>query len=204
MRLSNLASLAALCALVTSCVTAGVPEMPRLASAEVSPDYYGSGFRRVGIMPFNGRDLRDSLNVSLQKSMQFEASRATPYEVVILSPHDSEGIEQSDPHRRGWYSPETVLELAQRYNLDAILFGTVTEERFYTPQLLSLTMDMVSAETGLVVWSSNLHLDANDERVRKGLHAYFADEQSPDHWRLAMISPERFGRFAAYQMARMF
>ena len=197
-------ALIACVALLGSCLTSPVPEMPRLASAEVSPDYFGSGFRRVGILPFKGHELRDSLSVDLQKSMQFEVARATRYELVLLSSVDFEGVDRSDPHRRGWYHPQTVIELAQRYSLDAILFGTVTEERFYTPQLLALTVDLVSAETGLVVWSSNIHLDANDTRVKEGLHAYYADTENPDSWRISMISPERFARFAAYQVARMF
>ncbi len=204
MKLQSLTAWAALAALSASCTNTPVPPMPFLASAEVSQDYYGSHFRRVGILPFVGQDLRDTLSASLQKSMQFEVARSTQYELVLLNPVDFEGIDQSDPHRRGWYHPTTVIELAKRYSLDAIIFGTVTEERFYTPQLLALTVDLVSAETGQVVWTSNLYLDANDRRVKDGLNAYYSDEENPNSWRISMISPERFSRFAAYQVARMF
>ena len=62
-------------------------------------------------------------------------------------------------------------------------------------------MDMVSAETGLVIWASAVHLDATDDRVVDGLKVYYGNETQEDDWRLALLSPERFARFAAFQVA---
>ena len=117
----------------------------------------------------------------------------------LLVPTDE--LEASDPHRRGWYSPRTIIGLAERYHLDALVFGTVTQERFYPPQLLALQTDLVSAETGLVLWSATVHLDASDPRVLDGLQVYYGLDEDPEAWRVALLSPERFARFAAFQIA---
>jgi hypothetical protein len=77
----------------------------------------------------------------------------------------------------------------------------VTQERFYPPQLLALQADLVSAETGLVIWSSTVHLDASDPRVLDGLQVYYGNEDDREAWRVALLSPERFARFAAFQIA---
>ena len=97
--------------------------------------------------------------------------------------------------------PPTFLD--QR--VDAILFGTVTQSRFYPPQILSLQIDLVAAETGVVIWSSAVHLDANDKRVLEGLEIYYgrktAGDESAPSWEVSLLSPERFARFGAFQIA---
>jgi len=110
-------------------------------------------------------------------------------------------LESSDPYRRGWYKPKTIIGLSRRYSLDGILFGTVTQERFFPPQLLALQVELVSAETGLVIWSGSVDLDASDERVVTGLRLYYSDDDDGENWRVALLSPERFARFAAFQIA---
>jgi len=189
--------------LATSCASTFRPKMPSLASAQVSNDFDTYEIRRVGLLPFHGSSLSLTEADELQDAFLSEISRATPYEVVLLDPRNIARVDHSNPHQRGWYSPRTVIEVSKRYNLDAVLFGTVTEERHFPPLRLSLTADLVSCETGLVIWSSRVHLDANDPRVRDGLRAYFAEEDDSEAWRLALLSPERFSRFAAYQVSSL-
>ena len=184
-------------------------QIPHLASAEVAPDFDTYEIRRIGLLPFEGREVSDTRSRVLQEAFLSEISRSTPWEIVILEPRDLELVAKSEPHRRGWYRPKTLIELARRHSLDAVLFGTVTEERFYPPQLLGLSMDLVSSETGLVIWSSSVHLDATDRRVLSGLQAFYGAADSDTEagegmsMKVALISPERFARFAAYQVASL-
>jgi hypothetical protein len=176
-------------------------EMPSLASAQVSNDFKTYELRRVGLLPFAGSEIDDAAREAFQLAFLSEISQSTPYEVVLLDRDDLEEIDESEPYRRGWYRPRTIIELSRRYSLDAILFGTVTQQRSFPPQLLSLEVEMVAAETGLVIWSSSVHLDANDTRVVDGLKIYWGDKEDARAWELALISPERFARFAAFQVA---
>ncbi len=197
----RLVLLAGIAPLLGSCLANYVPPMPLLATAEVSNDFDTYAIERVGLLPFSGKELATTEAQELQASFLSEVARATPYEVICLDADDLEMVEAGDPHRTGSYSPRTIIELSRRYNLDAILFGSVTDERFFPPQLLSLTLDLVSAETGLVVWSSSVHLDARDERVQDGLRAYYHVDDREKAWQIALLSPERFARFAAFQIA---
>ena len=188
------------------CVAPGPLEMPHLAHAEVSQDFETYDLVRVGILPFGGADLGQGMGSCLQLGFFSEFSEAAPYEVVLLDERDLEELDQSEPYRRGWYLPRTITGIAERYNLDALLFGTVVQQRPFPPQILSLQVDLVSAETGLVIWSSSVHLDAVDQRVRDGLEIFYegrrTDENAPE-WTVALLSPERFARFAAYQVASL-
>ena len=176
--------------------------MPRLANAVVSSDFESYTLRRVGVLPFTGRTLVPPQGEDLQRALHTELSQSTPFELVLLDGDDLAELDSSDPYRRGWYNPKTIIGLSQRYELDGILFGTVTQERFFPPQLLSLQVDLVSAETGLVIWSGKVDLDASDSRVLSGLKCYYGYNEDDDQsWRVALLSPERFARFAAFQIA---
>lgn len=187
--------------LLGACLTSRRAEMPRLANAVVSQDFASYPLRRIGLPPFAGRGLTEAQGLDLQRALHSELAQSTPFEIVQLDANDLAELEASEPHRRGWYKPKTIIGLTQRYSLDAILFGVVTQERFFPPLLLSLQVDLVSAETGLVLWSGSVHLDASDPRVVEGLELYYANEQEPEGWRVALLSPERFARFAAFQIA---
>jgi hypothetical protein len=195
--------------LLGGCLAPFAGTMPDLASARVAPDFETYTIRRVGLLPFQGRDLDDARSRGLQRALLSEVQRSTPWEVVLLDASDLEMVELSEPHRQGWYRPRTVIQLSRRHSLDALLFGTVTDERFYPPQLLSLSADLVSAETGLVIWSSSVHLDASDRRVLAGLRTFYGAgdgagiEDAETAWNVALVSPDRFARFAAYQVARL-
>jgi hypothetical protein len=188
---------------LVACVTGGGPRMHRLANATVSSDFESYSLRRVGITPFVGRELDRGHAIDLQRALHTELSQSTPFELVLLDEGDLAELETSDPHHRGWYAPRTIIGLSQRYHLDGVLFGTVSQERFFPPQLLSMQVDLVSAETGLVIWSAAVHLDASDQRVIEGLQVYYSNELENDDWRVALLSPERFARFAAFQIACM-
>jgi len=191
----------ALAALAPGCIFARPPRMPELANAVVSSDFETYALHRIGLLPFVGRGIESEQGLDLQRALHSELGQSTPFELVLLDTSDLAELEASDPYRRGWYKPRTIIGLSQRYNLDGVVFGTVTQERFFPPQLLSLQVDLVSAETGLVIWSSSVNLDASDQRVVDGLKLFYGTEGNEQDWRVALLSPERFARFAAFQVA---
>ena len=184
------------------------PRMPALATAQVAPDFDTYRLRRVGVMPFGAEGVSPEHREAIEDAFYAEVSQSTPYELVRLTERDLEAVQASDPFLRGWYSPETIIQVARRYSLDGVFFADVTRHQYFPPQRLSLSVDLVAAETGLVVWSSAVHLDATEKAVRDGVQAYFTDpggtatEHTPD-WELALLSPARFAQFAAYQVASL-
>ena len=201
------ASLAGLLALGGCSSTTQLEDVPLFARSHVADDFNSYGVHRVGLMPFQGRDVSTNLAASLESGLSTEIGRATPLEVLVLSDIDLDEVMRSEPYRRGRYDPRTVIELARRYRLDAILFGAVLENRFWPPQRLGISVDMVAAETGLVIWNGTVHLDTSDRALRDGLEIYFARAEeagaNQDNWEVSLLSPDRIARFAAYQIARV-
>jgi hypothetical protein len=204
-----LVALALLCAafLVPGCRSLKGERPASLASASASPDLASYPLRRVGLPPLLGSVLELQQGAELQESLQLELAAVAPFELVRLGAADVAEVRASEPHRRGWYEPRTVLELARRYQLDALLVATVTQLSTYPPQTLALQVELVACETGLPIWSAQIALDASDPRVRASLEAYerrhrtTGGETSPQ---LTLLSPSRFARFAANELARVF
>lgn len=197
------AALLVLCVLV-GC--AGPREVPRLGSARIVSDFQTYSLRRVGLLPPRGVPIDADQGAELTAALFAEFSAHTGYEVVSLDDHDLEAVPELEPYRSGKYRPGTILEVARRYRLDALWIPTVTDLQTHPPQRLGLSIDLVSTETGQAIWTASLQLDAARESVREGMRIWAEREVgdvSDTTWELTLISPRRFARFAAYQIATL-
>ena len=152
--------------------------------------------------------MQSSQSEPVQSGFLGELSRTTPFEVVYLGKEDLAEIPGSDPYRRGWYDPHTIIALAKRYQLDAVFVGTLADAQFFAPQRLAVQLDLVACETGAAVWSGAVHLDAADADVRDSLMIWASNPSASDYRGsepsdLALLSPRRFARFAAWQLSQL-
>ena len=178
-----------------------------MGSARVTSDFATYQVRRVGLVPFSAVD-KEVLAAhevgSLETTFHAEFAAGTNYDIVPLRGYDLTGVIPPDPFRAGWYSPEAILILRDRYRLDAILVGTITSRRIVSPQVLGMQLDLVSCETGATIWSSDLILDAARESTRDAIAIWARRELGePDGAAMTLLSPKKFAAFAAFQMARL-
>lgn len=202
MKRSLLAS-AVLLVLLGACRSTPEPHVP-LASARWVTDFETYRIQRVGLLPFHGAALDREYAEVLQQAFHAELVNATPYELVRLEASDLEEVPESQPHRRGGYDPRTILDVSQRYRLDGVLVGTVTDFQYFPPLRLGVQLELVSSETGATLWTSAVHLDASDAAVRRGLedfHRSRNDSLGDERWQLTLLAPRRMARFAAWQVA---
>ena len=180
-------------------------ERQQLAVTREAPDLHTYHLRRVGMVPFEGRDIDPERSRIMQGAFLLELGRVAPFEIVRLDADDLDELTYSEPYRRGTYQPKTLLELAERFNLDGVLVGTITQFNVYPPQVIGLELDLVSTETGMVIWAASLRLDAADSRVRTNLELYQRARERDANWeggvQLTLISPSMFARFAAHEVA---
>lgn len=178
-----------------------------LATARVTPDFKSYPLARVGLIPLAGRALDPEQQASLQDVLASELARSSAFEIVVLDARDLEEVPESEPMRRGCFRPATVLALARRYNLDAVLAGTVTDYQAFAPQRLGLSIDLVAVETGMAIWSGSVLLDASLEPVQQSLAAWHASQQvtecANESLDVYLLSPRRFAQFAASQIAQV-
>lgn len=199
----------ALAAALSGCVGTNAYVAPALASARVAPDFSSYEIRRVGVLPHDGVALEPNEADVFATSLFGEFSRSTPYEFVRVDLPDHEGVVESRPYEEGRYHPQTILELSRRFELDALLFPTIVHRKWFPPQQVSISVDLVAAETGLVIWSSVVHLDAEDPAVIDGLKIFYGfkpkvlDEWPDESWDTSLVSPAKFTRFAVHELAEL-
>ncbi len=185
----------------------GPATVPAIGSARIASDFESYSIRRVGFVPF--RPLHGAQSTAgdvraMETSFHAEFSTATPYDIVPLNASDLAEILPTEPFRRGWYPPEAIVAMRDRYRLDAILIGSVTARRLTPPLVLGAQLDLVSCETGQTIWSSDILLDASSANTRLALETWADRELGQEHAAsIALMSPRRFAHFAAFQMARM-
>ena len=184
----------------------GTRSVPPLGTARMTSDFETYALRRVGLLPAAGPRLGADQAADLQAAFFAEFSAATDFEIVALTEEDLEAIPSMEPHRMGDYRPATILAVARRYRLDALLVPTVTDIQTHPPLRLGLAVDLVSTETGQALWAASIQLDASRAAVQESLRAWTARESGETTdaaWELALISPRRFARFAAFQLASL-
>lgn len=181
------------------------PDPGPLATSHVAPDLATYSLARVGVPPLQAPDVDAANRLALQGALVAELARVMPYELVPLDEADLVEVHAHDAHRRGRHDARAVLEVARRYRLDGLVLATVTHYQPYPPQSLGLEVELVAIETGATLWSSSLQLDAADARVRARLERWHAGHKSDggnrESVQLTLVSPERFARFAAAEVA---
>ena len=194
-----------LCGIVLGACATTAGDDGALTRVRVTGDYESYRIARVGLLPFRGEEIDAEQGRALQSAFASSFGAVARFEILTLDDADLEEVPESEPFRRGWTKPATVLALGRRYDLDAILVGTVGEVQSFAPQKLALEIDLVATETGLPIWSASLVLDAGEERVRRAIEAWHASDrdggEAAESWELALISPRRFAEFAAAEIA---
>ncbi len=177
-----------------------------LARTRAVSDYPTYTLRRVGLLPIVGLEADPRRQAEFAQAFLFEFARTAPYEVVALDAAQIAEVDPSRPHERGAYSARTVLELAQRFRLDGLLVGEVTQLEVYSPQLLAVQLELISAETGLAIWASSVHIDGGDRALAPNFEHFRRmqrdDAQGSADLQVTLLSPARLARFAAFEIAR--
>ncbi|HKE01394.1 MAG TPA: hypothetical protein VKE69_10325 [Planctomycetota bacterium] len=172
------------------------PAPPRPVPSYKAPEFQTADYRRIVLVPFDDEAGAREQTDAIARVFGRELEKATSIEVVPLG-HAArvELAPRESPRRLGTYRVDAVLDIAARYGADAVLFGTVTAYRPYSPQILGLRAELVSATSGLVVWSVEAQFDLSDPTTLSSL----ALPPGTSDWDSVRVSP---GRLAALVSAR--
>ncbi len=177
--------------------------VPSIGTARAVAEFATYDIRRVGLLPPAGEGVDPEFSDALRDALATSFSAQTPYELVILGPTELEAVGRLDPARTGRTRAATVLELARRSALDAILTVRVVDLRPYEPVRLGLEVDLVTVETGLVAWSCRVRVDTADRTTREAMQAWQELVRSGGETErtVEFFSPRRIAEFAAAQAA---
>jgi hypothetical protein len=178
------------------------PKRYRSSPSFRAEDLTPSSIRRVVFVPIEDEANAGIARQAVQESLSREFEKATSIEIVTIDTAGHlEMARHAPPRRSGQYPLEAILALATRHGADAVLFGAVTAYRPYAPQRLGVRLDLISAETGLLLWSVFSDFDMSDEDAKNTLERVYrtqaAATQQSLSWDQAQNSPARFAQLVA-------
>lgn len=159
--------------------------------------------RRVMVLPFTEEPGVSAEKELVRASYVDELQKLRRFEVLPLPSDVSEVAILDASARKGRIGVEEVVALCNRYRVDAIVLGTVTAFRAYTPPRLGMRTQMVSVHSGSIVWAVDAMYDSNDRSMVSDLRHYYVNVETHDGnlhgWELDLLAPHRFCHYVAHR-----
>ncbi len=169
-----------------------------------SEEYNNMKLQRVLLFPFTIESNRDKVVNEVTEAFYIELQKIAKFSVVVPRKFEDILSQQKDIWTRGLISAGTIVEAKKRYNVDAIIFGTITQYQPYEPPTLGIKIGMFSTKTGNIMWSADAIFDSREASVIKLLKSYYKDnyqrKQSLYDWEIILLSMKRYTQFVAYHM----
>ena len=197
----------------TGCEITEVEEMVRSkwfteefdsVSYHKTDEYNNASLQRVLLLPFTIESQRDKVSVDITDAFSIELQRSAKFDIVEAQGFQDILSQQKDIWNRGLIRAETIVEAKRRYNVDAIIFGTITQYQPYEPPILGIKIGMFSAKSGNIMWTADAIFDSSQASVIKLLKSYhkkqYQRKQSLYDWNLILLSMKRYAQFVAHHM----
>ncbi|MEO0480589.1 MAG: hypothetical protein AAF196_14005 [Planctomycetota bacterium] len=161
--------------------------------------------QRVMVLPMQNADGVTAETEQVRDSLARALVRTGRFEVRPLPDGSEEQSRIYDSVRRATLAPRDLVALGERYQIDAVVLGTVTSFRPYEPPQFGLRTRMLSLHDGSTLWQAEAVLDASDDAVAADVRRYAEDEQAEETslhgWRMTFLSPRRFIDYGTSRIA---
>jgi len=175
--------------------------------AELSPDIGKMAIEKVVVLPLiNNTEYPDAGRL-VTKALCTEMKKLSKFKVLQIS--ESELVERLFPGsvmRPEEPNPREAEIVAAAHEADAVVMGNVTRYMPYPPMVVGISVKMIHARTGKVVWSVDEVYDGSLREVMNLSKQYCAKMEKttePVHdWRKPFVSIRYFTQFVCYEVAR--
>lgn len=161
--------------------------------------------RRILVLPFSEEPGIAAEKDLVRSAYVDELQKLRRFEVVPLPTDVGEVAVLDASMRKGRIRAEEIVALCNRYRVDAVVLGSITAWRAYTPPRLGMRVQMVSVHSGSIVWAVDALYDANDRSMVNDLRHFYANVETHDHnqhgWEFDLLSPSRFCHYVAHRFA---
>lgn len=141
-------------------------------------------------------DLTDALFVALQKKQFFGLT------VVRQDDPDWRSLQQSLDSLQAL---KQLLTIRDTLKCNGVLIGTITEYTPYPHMSIGLRLKLIDLADGQLVWGLEQVWDGSDRKIQKRIRRYFSGDLRlgpvPLEEDLVLVSPLKFGRFIAHEVA---
>ena len=192
-----------LCSLTIMGCFSTPPHRSSSLSYNKSDEFKKLQIRRVLLLPFEYNVDREAVIDEVTEAFSVELRKIGSFEVIVPTGNKATIIPEHEIWSKGSVNINTLVTLKKKYDVDAIIFGNITNYRPYEPMLLGVKVGMISTDTGSVVWSADGVFDSNENEVAELVKQYFESTHQKSAlygWKLILLSMRRYSQFVANQI----
>lgn len=192
------------CLIASGCATArphSVAQAPPCHQFR-APGFDGSFVRRILLVPLANESANPSVPTELQQALAARLQCAGRFEVLLPASNDHITCNET-VRTHGQFDEAELLRLAAEYQVDAVLFGAVTQYHPYALPRIGLSLRLISPADAAVIASVDGLWDARDKSVAAQARSYHSHvlngERSLVGSDIVLESPLLFQRFACHE-----
>lgn len=147
--------------------------------------------------PQMSTDLTDALFMALQKKQLFG---------LTIVRQDNPDWRSLQENLDSLQALKQLLTMRDTLKCNGLLIGTITEYTPYPHMTIGLRLKLLDLTDGQLVWGLEQIWDSSDRSIQKRIRRYFSNDlrlfgPPPLEEELVLVSPLKFGRFVAYEVA---
>ena len=178
------------------------------ANYYVHPEFDQMSIRRVLFAPIRNETTYFEETLGLDDAFMKQWSAIHRFELLPAMGGLRDSLQNIDLRGRGRFYKLRLFDIGERFNIDAIIFTTLTSYFPYEPCQLGINAQMIHTRTGDIVWAVDEHYDGNQREVANLAKEYYYEKLRFSHpltdWKTMLVSMKYFSEMAASNIAHTF
>lgn len=159
---------------------------------------------RVAIVEPDNKSSYPQVSEDVTKSLFQALQKKQLFSLTLLRRNDPQW-RSLQLNSNSTYTLEQLSALHRTLRCKAVLVGTITEYQPYPHMAMGLQLKLIDLEDGQLLWAFEQIWDSADKTTEQRIRSYFKSQMRsgfvPLREQLVTLSPLRFIKFAAYEVA---
>ncbi|MHC4264651.1 MAG: hypothetical protein ACYSUK_01815 [Planctomycetota bacterium] len=159
---------------------------------------------KVALVELANNSSYPTINSSITKAL-YQALQKKQFFSLSVIQEDHPGWHILQQKNNTSYTYKQISEIKKSLKCDAIIFGNVTEYHPYPHMTMGLCLKMIDLKDGQLIWAVEEVWDTSDKKTEYRIDRYFNTNTRsglmPLHKELMAVSPIKFQKFVAYEIA---
>jgi hypothetical protein len=190
---------------LTGCSLFNCPQAP-LPDQYHAPGFDAARLSRVLVLPLCNETQYTDAAEEVRLALAAELQNAARFEVVVAPP-DALAVPSQRLHDYGRFDEAEVLELARRFQADAVLLGALTQYQPYIPPRIGVSLQLINPAEAAVAVSVNGLWDSREKALAEEAQAFHMKLMRPcdktGFGDVVLSSPQLYQRFVCHQIVQV-
>ena len=172
----------------------------------IHPDYDNFAIKRVMLAPIKNESIHSDMAKTLEPIFMREYIKLNKFEIIPTPADIVEELSDFNVREKGTFYALHLYDIGKRYNVDAIIFTSITAYSPYEPCVIGVNTQMISTYSGIVLWALNEIYDGNQRSVENLAKVFYFEKLRFAHplydWKIMMTSIRYFAQMVASDVSQ--